>query len=80
MYRDELKKYIESVNQLNYNSSDDMLEFHFETLKDWSSFHSIDYIEKWFKKQIDSTSMEVKEIPLKDCDKWIVNTSPSRRR
>ena len=74
VYRDELKKYIKSVNQLNHNSSDDILEFHFETLKDWSSFHNIDYIKQWYKKQVDSSSMTVKEIPLNKCDGWVVNS------
>ena len=74
VYRDELKKYIKSVNQLNHNSSDDMLEFHFESLKDWSTFHNIDYIKQWYKKQVDSSSMTVKEIPLNKCDGWVVNS------
>ena len=72
VYRKQLNKYLNSVNELEYNTPDDILEFHFESLKDWSSFHDIDYIEKWYNEQVDSLSMTVKEIPLSQCKKWVV--------
>ena len=74
MYKEQLKTYLNSVNNLEHNQSDDILEFHFESLKDWSTFHNIDYIKQWYKKQVDSSSMTVKEIPLNKCDGWVVNS------
>ena len=50
MYKDELNLYLNSINGLEHNLSDDILEFHFESLKDWSSFHDISYVEKWYQK------------------------------
>ena len=74
MYKDELSSYLNLINGLDHNTTDDILEFNFESLKDWSSFHSIDYIKNWYRKQVDSSSMTVREIPLDKCDGWIVNS------
>jgi len=73
-YKEELNFYLNSINKLEHNTTDDILEFNFESLKDWSSFHDIDYIKKWYKKQVDSSSMTVKEIPLNECEGWIVKS------
>ena len=73
VYKDELNLYLNSINRLEHNLSDDILEFHFESLKDWSSFHNIDYIKMWYRKQVDSSSMTVREVPLSECEKWIVD-------
>ena len=74
VYKDELDVYLNSINKLEHNLSNDILEFHFESMKDWSSFHDISYVEKWYQKQVDSSSMTVREIPLNQCDNWNVNT------
>ena len=73
VYKDELNLYLNSINGLEHNLSDDKLEFHFESLKDWSSFHNIDYIKMWYRKQVDSSSMTVREVPLSECEKGIVD-------
>jgi len=67
MYKKELKKYFRNVSS---KLSDDVLEFHFECLQDWSILHTIDEIEEWYTKKVNSQSMTVAEIPLKDCDMW----------
>ena len=67
MYKKELKKYFRNVSS---KLSDDVLEFHFECLQDWSVLHTIDEIEEWYTKKVNSQSMTVTEIPLKDCDMW----------
>ena len=74
MYKDEIDVYLNSINKLEHNLSNDILEFDFESMKDWSSFHDISYVEKWYQKQVDSSSMTVREIPLNQCDNWNVNT------
>ena len=70
MYKEELKNYLKNTNS---KLSDDILEFHFECLQDWSILHTIDEIEEWYNKKVDSQSMEVREIPLKECDNWTMN-------
>ena len=74
MYKDELNSYLNLINGLDHNTTDDILEFNFESLKDWSSFHNIDYIKEWYRKQVDSSSMTVREIPLSECDGWVVKS------
>ena len=73
MYKDELNLYFQKVKGFQCDVSDDILEFHFESLKDWSSFHNIDYIKMWYRKQVDSSSMTVREVPLSECEKWTVS-------
>ena len=70
MYKEELKNYLKNTNS---KLSDDILEFHFECLQDWSILHTIVEIEEWYNKKVDSQSMEVREIPLKECDNWTMN-------
>jgi len=71
VYNKELGLYLDKINKLDYDTEDELLEFHFESLKDWSIFHDIEYVEKWYTKQVESSRMSVKEIPLDKCDKWI---------
>ncbi len=70
MYKKELKKYFRNVNS---KLSEDILEFNFECLQDWSVLHTIDEIEEWYTEKVSSQSMTVTEIPLKDCDMWEMN-------
>ena len=70
MYKQELKNYL---NNIDSKLSDDVLEFHFECLKDWAQINTIDDIEEWYIKKVNSQSMTVTEIPLKDCDMWEMN-------
>ena len=70
MYKKELEKYYRSISS---KLSEDILEFHFECLQDWSVLHTIDEIEEWYTEKVSSQSMTVTEIPLKDCDMWEMN-------
>ena len=74
MYKKELKTYLNKFDSYTESElSDDILEFHFECLKDWSILHSINEIEEWYNKKVNSQSMSVTEIPLKDCEMWKMN-------
>lgn len=72
MYKQELKNYL---NNIDSKLSDDVLEFYFECLQDWSVLHTIDEIEEWYTEKVSSQSMTVTEIPLKDCDMWEMNNN-----
>ena len=73
-YLEKLNKYKEYIINLGVLDLDeDRLEFHFETLKDWSLFHTFSEVEKWYKNVIKKKEMTVEEIPLSECKKWIVN-------
>ncbi len=73
-YLEKLNKYKEYIINLGVLDLDeDRLEFHFETLKDWSLFHTFSEVEKWYKNVIKKKEMAVEEIPLSECKKWIVN-------
>ena len=72
MYKKELKKYFRNIKS---KLSEDILEFNFECLQDWSVLHTIDEIEEWYTEKVSSQSMTVTEIPLKDCDMWEMNDS-----
>jgi oxidase EvaA len=72
-YLKQLNKYKKHILGLNMTSKIDenQLEFHFETLKDWSTFHTFEDIEKWYQSVLDKKEMVIEEISLKDCSEWI---------
>lgn len=71
-YISKFNQYKKSIVDLEVLDIDeDRLEFHFETLKDWSVFYTFDGIREWYENVIAKEEMVVKEIPLSECKKWI---------
>ncbi len=71
-YKEKFNQYKNSIKDLGVlKIDDDKLEFHFEMLKDWSVHHSFDEIKKWYLNVIKKRDMEVEEIPLNKCKKWV---------
>lgn len=71
-YLSKFNQYKKSIVDLEVlDIDDDRLEFHFETLKDWSVFYTYDEIKEWYKSVIEKEEMVVEEIPLKECRNWV---------
>lgn len=71
-YLSKFNQYKKSIIDLEVLDIDkDRLEFHFETLKDWSIFYKFDDIKEWYKSVIEKKEMVVEEIPLSECRKWV---------
>ena len=71
-YLSKFNQYKNSIIDLDVLDIDEYrLEFHFETLKDWSSFHNFDYIKEWYKSVIAKKEMTIEEVPLSECKEWI---------
>jgi oxidase EvaA len=71
-YLSKFNKYKKSIIDLDVlDVEEDRLEFHFETLKDWSVFYTFDEIREWYENVIAKEEMAVEEIPLSECKKWI---------
>lgn len=49
------------------------LESQFESLRDWSIFHSLEEIQKWFTEARQQCTMVVEEIPLKEVKGWTID-------
>ena len=74
-YSTKLNEYKNLVKNLEISEEIDMdkLEFYFESLKDWSVFHTFKDIEDWYNEVIAKKEMVIEEIPLKECKKWITD-------
>lgn len=46
------------------------IEFMFERLQDWSKYHSLNDVKKWFLKKRKNCQMKIKEIPLLEAKDW----------
>ena len=74
-YIKQLNEYKKHILELNITNEIDenKLEFHFETLKDWSNFYTFEDIERWYQSILDKKEMTIEEISLKECDEWVFN-------
>ena len=74
-YSVKLNEYKENIKSLEISDEidDDKLEFYFESLKDWSVFHTFEEISEWYEKVIEKNEMTIEEIPLSECKKWVVD-------
>jgi oxidase EvaA len=70
----EYKKAILDLN-IDKNIDENQLEFNFEGLRDWSIFNNFDEIKTWYQNIIKRKEMTVEEIPLNECDKWVIDNN-----
>ena len=58
-YLTKLNEYKDSIKSLGISEEldEDRLEFYFEGLKDWSTFHTFKEIQKWYQEVIDKKEM-----------------------
>jgi oxidase EvaA len=49
-------------------------EMQFESLRDWTSFHSLQDVEEWFESERQNCPMKIRDIPLNECRNWKTNS------
>ena len=72
-YANEFNQYLDIFRRFSDKTDTIRLEHHFECLKDWNKFHSISEIKSWFNNRRNDCKMEISEIPLIECENWIVD-------
>ena len=74
-YSIELNKYTEVTKKL-YSSTEykHTLETSFESLKDWSIFHTLDEVKKWFVDKRKNTNMSLTEVGINELNDWSVDS------
>jgi oxidase EvaA len=74
-YPTQLAAYIaRSADQSQQNQVSVLrLEHHFECLRDWNLYHTIEEVREWFRNQRDASSMLVTDIPLNECRMWTLD-------
>ena len=72
-YKEKFSEYKNDVAKLGIDTDINTLEFNFESLNDWSFFHTFEQIEKWYKNIINKKQMTVEEISLSECEKWNID-------
>lgn len=74
IYKINLKKYLDFNKQFQKNISyEHRLEMQFESLKDWSLFHTLDEVEEWFIEKRKNHPMIVEVIPLNEMREWTID-------
>ena len=48
-YEEKFLEYKKQVKKLGIDTDVNTLEFNFESLNDWSLFHTFEQIKKWYK-------------------------------
>lgn len=73
-YKQKLDKYLKAVDPFTSSDIyDDTLETSFESLNDWSLFHTISEVKDWFEQKKIDCDMEISEIPLNQVCGWIID-------
>ena len=77
LYTRALQDYIKHVRSQPWGAAaaDARLEHQFESLQDWSVFHTQTEIEQWFIERRNRCPMETEVIPLRDVQGW--HTDPA---
>ena len=81
-YAAELSQYIAYLQGRNLTSEvpETRVECQLECLRDWSLLHSQQDVESWFRRQRETCTMQVTDIPLNEVAGWIVDPSTSNVR
>lgn len=76
LYKRGFEIYINQMQQLPFSPAQETshLEYAFEALHDWSLFHKIEDVEKWFLNKREMCSMDVESIPLNETKAWSVDS------
>jgi oxidase EvaA len=69
-YRQFFEKTREFSSDVTYSHT---CEAFFESLSDWSQFHSLDDVKKWFEEKRKNSSLSVDDIPLNEVSGWEID-------
>lgn len=73
-YTEELRAFLESTAQFSDSSIyAHGKECYFESLKDWSVFHDINFVKDWFSEKRRASGLSVQEIDLYKLEGWAVD-------
>ncbi len=72
-YTAGLARYREQLADLGHDVDPSVSEFHFECLRDWSQFATLDEVKEWFLKRRATTTMVVDDIPLNQTRGWSID-------
>lgn len=70
-YKECFEKYYKSLKALPIDIKKEEVEFHFESLADWSIFSSLEEVELWYQERTIREKMNINDIPLNECRGWI---------
>lgn len=75
-YQRELAKFCEIMSQFKSDSGyPHAIEVFFESLNDWSMFHTLPEVKSWFIDKRKNSTLVVKDIPLVDVKGWSIDVS-----
>ena len=73
-YKNELSKFCEVVSQFKVDSGyQHAFESFFESLNDWSKFHTLEDVKTWFVEKRENSSLQVTDIPMVNVKGWNVD-------
>lgn len=74
-YRQELGKFCEVASPFKVDSGyQHAIESFFESLNDWSKFHTLNDVKTWFIDKRKNSSLEVSDIPLTEVKGWNIDS------
>ena len=74
IYFEQLEQFKSSVSGLVHDEIyPHALECFFESINDWSKFHTLAEVKHWFENKRKSSTLEVTDIPMKDVKGWSVD-------
>lgn len=73
-YADSLNKFLSFVEPIaSDNIYNHALEAKFESMRDWSVFHTLEDVKTWFINRRRASTLEVQHIPLASLSDWDLN-------
>lgn len=81
-YQGGLAAYRRAVANLGFDlqASELRIETQYESLRDWSSLHSLAQVRAWFENKRRDCAMTVTDIPLGECRGWKMDEAGGRFR
>jgi len=74
VYKKKLASFLSSIAHFqNDNCYPHSAEAIFETMTDWSVFHSLDEVKDWFQKKRQNPKMHASPVAMKDLTDWIID-------
>lgn len=74
-YRTSLTAYQSFLSDAGFDVTDLRAEHQFESLRDWSLFHTLDEVKSWFERRRATSSMTVDTIPLREARGWTADST-----
>lgn len=73
-YNNQLNEFLEFVSpKISNEVYSHTAESFFESIKDWSKFHTLEEVKYWFKDKRDSSTLIVKDIDLNEVNGWSID-------